>query len=359
MEMERTLGLINRAVRDLDAYHLAPSETPIKLNQNESPFDWPEEVKEEAARFCRERPWNRYPDFVPKRLHEDLASYAGATPEQILAGNGSNEVLLVLLVSLMNRAAPVIICEPTFAVYRMLITGLGGTVESVFSADDLTFDTAALKSACRNNPGSLLIAASPNSPTGSALSESQVREVLDVHEGFVVLDQAYAEFGGFSAVELCAAYPNLLVTRTFSKALAGAGLRLGYLVGSPEVVREIRKIKLPYNINFFSEFVASLLSRRRELIRERVRLICTERDRLYRHLRSLPLDMCYPSEANFILVRTSKCEALKDFLSREGILVRDVSSYPLLKDCLRISVGTPRHNEILRKKLDEFFSTVK
>jgi histidinol-phosphate aminotransferase len=202
----------------------------------------------------------------------------------------------------------------------------------------------------------VLILCSPNNPTGSTISEADLRKILRYHTGFCILDQAYVEFGGYNAVPLLREFPNLVITRTFSKAFSGAGLRLGYLLGTPAVVKEINKIKLPYNINFFSERVAAVLLRNLHTVKERLTLITAEREALFDFLRTLPFDKVYPSAANFILVRCREKQRLFDALKKEGILVRDVSSYPMLEYCLRISVGSAEENESLKKALRLFFT---
>ena len=355
MTPAQALNLINRRIRELAAYHLEREDTEVKLNQNENPFDWPADIKNAAADFCRQRPWNRYPPFIPEELKEMLGAYAGLGGSNVMVGNGSNEMLLVLLLSLVDRGGKVILCQPTFTVYRLLTRGLGGEEVTVSARSDLSIDAGAITEAAKANPRSLLILTSPNNPTGSSLSEAEIRSVLDVHSGFCILDQAYVEFGGYSAVPLIGSYPNLIITRTFSKAFAGAGLRLGYMLGSPEIIMELSKIKLPYNINFFSDYVARLLLSQRPLINEQVRGIIAERDLLYAALRKLPFDACYPSAANFVLVRCGKKQELFDHLKRDGILVRDVSTYPQLENCLRISVGSPEENTRLIASAGRFF----
>jgi len=166
-----------------------------------------------------------------------------------------------------------------------------------------------------------------------------------LHKGFCILDQAYVEFGGYDAMPLVQEFPHLIVTRTFSKAFSGAGLRLGYLAGQPSVVREINKIKLPYNINFFSEHAAMVLLRNRAIFEERVALLKAQRDEQYGFLRSFPFDNVYPSAANFILSRCREKQRLFESLKARGILVRDVSAYPMLENCLRISIGSEEENE--------------
>lgn len=356
MNLPETLKLINERIRSLKPYHLEPESCTVKLNQNENPFDWPKAVKEEIGRFCVERPWNRYPPFIPDALRDALAVYAGAPGSGVIVGNGSNEMLLVLLISLVKNNAAAILCQPTFTVYRLLAEGLGAKPHEVPLAPSLQYDVPAIIEAVKRNPSGLLVLCSPNNPTGSTVSETDLRKILQQHTGFCVLDQAYVEFGGYDAVPLLREYPNLIITRTFSKAFSGAGLRIGYLLGTPEVVKEIIKIKLPYNINFFSEKTALVLLKNLDVVKERLALIIAERDVLAAFLQSLPFDNVYRSSANFILVRCRKKRELFDFLKKEGILVRDVSSYPMLENCLRISVGSSEENKVMKKALGSFFS---
>lgn len=355
MNLSEALLLIRGSVRDLKAYHLEPQEFLVKLNQNENPFDWPAGIKAEMGRYCVERPWNRYPPFIPDNLKNALADYAGTTRGGIMVGNGSNEMLLVLLLSLAGQGSPVIFCQPSFTIYRLLSEGIGARAVPVSLNADLQFDKVAICEAIAAHPGAVLVLCSPNNPTGGALDEAGLREILSRHDGFCILDQAYVEFGGFDAMPLLSEFPNLIITRTFSKAFAGAALRLGYLAGNPEVIGQISKIKLPYNINFFSEHAATLLLRHGDLLRERVALIKAERDAQYDFLRTLPFDAVYPSEANYILVRIRKKASFLAALKAAGILVRDVSSYPLLENCLRIGIGTPEENEQVRTVIRSFF----
>ncbi|MBD3242440.1 MAG: histidinol-phosphate transaminase [Chitinivibrionales bacterium] len=356
MKLDDALQLVNKSVRDLHAYHLEPVPATVKLNQNENPYDWPADIKEEMAAFCRGEPWNRYPAFVPSELKAALAEYVGVAPEGVIAGNGSNEILMTTFISLVDRARPVILCQPTFTVYELLVRALGGSVDAVpLRTDDLAFDVDAICAACERNRGSLLVLCSPNNPTGSSLDEARLRRILSVHKGMVLLDQAYVEFGGFDAVALLGEYPNLLITRTFSKAFAGAGLRLGYLIGAPALIREINKAKLPYNLNLFADHIARLLLRNRARIADRIAELVAARDRTQAWLAELPLDRVYPSDANFILIRTGRKEPLMRYLVERGILVRDVSKYPMLDNCLRIGIGTPDENDALRSAFESFF----
>jgi histidinol-phosphate aminotransferase len=359
MESGEALALINERIRGISQYHLEPEDSTVKLNQNESPFDWPQQIKEDVADFCRTRPWNRYPNFVPDGLKKQLSAYTGVPAPGILVGNGSNEMLLVLMLSLASQQRDVILCQPTFTVYRLFAAGVGATERVVYLDKNLNFDVDAICDTVRTYPGSVLILCSPNNPTGSVLSESALRKILSVHTGFCVLDQAYVEFGGYSAVPLLKSNPNLIVTRTFSKAFAGAGLRLGYMLGTPEVIGQINKIKAPYNINFFSEHVGGVLLSQPGTVRERIDFIVSERDSLYGRCAALPFDAVYKSAANFILLRCSGKSELFAQLKKRGILVRDVSSYPMCENCLRVNVGTKEENALFLQAVTDFFASGK
>jgi histidinol-phosphate aminotransferase len=290
-------------------------------------------------------------------LKQTLAEYAGVSADAVIVGNGSNEMLLVLLIGLANHEYNVIICQPTFTIYNLLASGLGRKPSSVFLNQDMTYNSDQILDTSRQYPKSLLILCSPNNPTGTALTEEMAWKILETHTGFVILDQAYVEFGGFNALPLLKEYPNLIITRTFSKACSGAGLRLGYMLGAPEVLLELNKIKLPYNINFFSLHAAQMILSHRKKIEQTVAYIKAEREKVFAALKSLPLENVYPSAANFICVRCSSKNALFEYMRDKGdILLRDVSSYPLLENCLRISIGTAQENEKMIDCMKSFFN---
>jgi histidinol-phosphate aminotransferase len=360
MELGESLSLINDRIRGITQYHLEPEPSAtVKLNQNENPFDWPPKVKDEVAAFCRKRPWNRYPNFIPDSLKKKLSDYTGVDASGIIVGNGSNEMLLVLMLSLASQQRDVILCQPTFTVYRLLAAGVGAVERVVYLDKNMNFDVDAICGAAQMYPGSVMILCAPNNPTGSDLSESAIKKILRVHTGFCILDQAYVEFGGYSAVPLLKSNPNLIITRTFSKAFSGAGLRLGYMLGAPEVIGQINKIKLPYNINFFSEHVGGVLLSQINMVRERIDIIVNERNALYGELAALPFEAVYKSAANFIMLRCGRKNDLFSLLKHKGILVRDVSSYPMCENCLRVNVGSGDENKAFLNAVKDFFASVK
>jgi len=342
----RLLEKIKPAVRAITAYTLAPYRATIKLNQNESPYEMPDEIKREVERRLAERKWSRYPDFVPASLLERLAEFAGWKPEGTLAGNGSNELIQATLMVTVGAGSRVLIAEPTFTLYRQIVTVLGGEVISVPLTADLQFDVEAIRSRAIEERADVVIICSPNNPTGCRIDEDDLVRLAKGFDGLVVIDEAYHEFSGKTVVPWLSELPNLIVLRTFSKAMAMAGLRVGYLLASPELAREVHKATLPYNLNFFSATAAEVACEKYDLLRPQVEKSISERERLFESLSSIEGIHPVRSWANFMVARTEiQVKKLFEEVLARDILVRDVSRYPMLADYFRVSVGTPEEND--------------
>ena len=351
--------VVNQRVRELRRYSLKAARTGVKLNQNENPWDTPLEIKQETLRRLGHHAWSRYPDFSPQRLHKRLAEFSGWQPGGIIAGNGSNELIQALLMVTIGEGKRVLITEPTFALYRQITTVLGGEVASVPLKSDLQFDVSALLEEIEEKQPDVTIICSPNNPTGCVISDEDLAALLKASQGLVVVDEAYHEFADRSAVPLLSEHENLVVLRTFSKAMAMAALRVGYLLASPELVVEITKAVLPYNLNAFSQTAAEVAIEMFEAtLRPLVNAICGERDRLYAALATIPGLVPIESYANFMVVRSAiGPKRVFDGLLERDILIRDVSDYPMLSDYFRVSVGTPQENDLLIEALREILKS--
>ena len=346
---------IKPQVRALRTYTLSPDRASVKINQNENPWDAPERIKEETLRRLTERKWSRYPDFVSTSLHERLAEFAGWKRDGIIAGNGSNELIQAPLMVTIGPGKRVLICEPTFALYRQIATVLGGDVESIPLTADLQYDIARLKTEIKKTQPDVTIVCSPNNPTGCVISDRDLASFLKETPGIVVVDEAYHEFAEHSVVPLLQDHENLVVLRTFSKAMALAALRVGYLLTAPELAREIGKALLPYNLNAFSQTAAEVAVEMYDSdLRPLVAKMISERERLFGELSLIEGLSPIASRANFMVVR-SRIDPKKVFneLLRRDILVRDVSAYPMLNEYFRASVGTPDENDKLLRALHE------
>jgi histidinol-phosphate aminotransferase len=347
------LESIKPVVRALRAYTLSPHRASVKLNQNENPWDAPARIKQEVLRRFAERKWSRYPDFVPTSLNERLAEFARWKSDGVIAGNGSNELIQALLMVTISSGKSVLISEPTFALYRQVATVLGGEVETISLTSALEYDVKALRRTIEERQPDVTIICSPNNPTGCVIEDDELRSVLRTTRGLVVIDEAYHEFAEHSVVPLLNEHENLIVLRTFSKAMAFAALRVGYLLAAPDLVREIRKAVLPYNLNALSQLAAEVAVENYETeLRPLVQAIISERERLFAELSKVNGLMPVASKGNFMVVKSAADPAriFGELLQRD-ILVRDVSGYPMLSEYFRFSVGTPEENNQLLKAL--------
>jgi histidinol-phosphate aminotransferase len=349
------LNTIRPAVRELSPYSLKRAKARIKLNQNENPWEAPPAIKQEVLRRISSLTWSRYPEFVPEQLRQRLAEHTGWSVEGIVPGNGSNEIIQALLMVTLGEGKRVLINEPTFALYRQLATILGAEVITVPLTASLTYDSEKILEAVRRSDPDVLILCSPNNPTGCVIPSAQLASLLENARGLVVLDEAYIEFSGESALPLMRQYSNLVVLRTFSKAMALAGLRVGYLLAAPTLAREISKAVLPYNLNIISQTAAVVsLEMYDAHLKPLIERICAERDRLFLEIGRIQGLKPAPSRANFMVVQSSvpPTRVFNELLERD-ILIRDVSSYPRLQGYFRICVGKPDENDELIRALHE------
>jgi histidinol-phosphate aminotransferase len=355
LSIDQVLEQVKQQVRGIKAYTLAPLEAPIKLNQNENPYGVPLAIRDEVLARIIASDWARYPDFVPTRLLSQLATYAGWVPDGVMAGNGSNEMIQSVIQATIEPGKTVVLPEPTFSVYRQVITVAGGEVHSVPLTSNLQFDVEGLLAAIGSRRPAMTILCSPNNPTGSSLTRAEVeRFLIEAAPGLVVVDQAYLEIGGEDVAPLLRDHPNLVILRTFSKAMAMGGLRVGYCLADPALIREFNKAKMPYSLNIFSMIAAEVALERLDLLGPLVEAMAAEKDRLMTELAKIPGLHPYPSAANFLLVEVPIPPGeLFARLHEQGILVRDLSQSPLLSRHLRISVGTPEENRQLLGALHE------
>ena len=338
------LALIKPAVRAQAAYLLAAPSAQRKLNQNESPFDFPAALKAQVLARAAAAPWQRYPEFAPAALLARLAVEYGWMAEGVLVGNGSNELIQATLAVTLAAGDAVVAPSPTFSLYRLLTNVFGGRYVPVPLGADFAYDVDRLIEVAVRERARVVVLNSPNNPTGSALPPDAVSRVLRATDALVLADEAYQDFGGPSALPLLAREPRVVVLRTFSKALGLAGLRCGVALAHPAVAREIAKAKLPYNVNLVTLAAAEAALDAAPLRADRIRQIVATRDRVAPRLAALGGLTVFPSAANFLLVRFHRIPAAVVFhclLDEYGILVRDVSGAAELRECLRITIGTP------------------
>jgi histidinol-phosphate aminotransferase len=338
-------SLVRPELRELPEYNYVPAVGKHKLDQNEVPWELPRWVKREVARRLVETDWARYPDFHADALRSEIGRLHGWPAQGVLVGNGSNEILALALEALTSVGGEVLGAEPCFGLYRMFVTRAGAKPRFLPPRPDLRLPFHDLRAAVEADPRRPLLLASPNNPTGEALSPREVEGLLERLEAPLLLDNAYGEFCRHDYRPLLARHPHLLLFRTFSKAWSLAGLRLGYLLADPDLVRELVKVKLPYNLGHAGAIAGQLvLGEAQPAARRRVAAVLGRRPGWERMLREAGCEV-FPSEANFLLVRlpsAAEARRVKQELAERGILVRDVgsgSSVGGLAGCLRVSIG--------------------
>lgn len=350
--MKSPLQNFKPEVLALDGYHLKAYDCPVKLNQNESPFDVPETLKKEILNAVRQKPWSRYPEPMPMDLVQALAEHVGTDPDGLIVANGSNTLLQLLLSVISAPGVDIVVPSPSFSLYGMYTTVFGGNTVSVPLTSNYRFDVPAIQQALQNPNVRLAILCSPNNPTGCSISNDELETLLTSTNALIMVDEAYGEFYNQTALDLLPQYPNLIILKTFSKAFGAAGVRIGYLIAQPNVKNEIIKGKIPFDINVFSHTAALTILQQETLLKERIDYICAERDRVYQALTQIKGVTVYPTDANLILFEVDDPPTVFNGLVEQGVLIRNVTSYPMLEKALRVSVGTTEEN-------DQFLSALK
>ncbi|MBO6574837.1 MAG: histidinol-phosphate transaminase [Rhodothermales bacterium] len=325
----------------------------VKLNQNESPLDVPDAIKRDLADALLGTALNRYPSEIPRTLRAELAARLDHPEEGIIIGNGSNELTYTLGMCFVGPATPVVLPRPMFSLYDAMVRLHGGQVVPVAPRPDLSFDVDGLLAAMDRTQAPLTVVTTPNNPTGLALSREDVVRLIEGAPGAIVVDEAYVEFNPHGTVaDLIARYPNLLVMRTLSKAFGLAGLRLGFVLGQPRIIREMMKSRLPFMVDRVAEAAALSLLRHVDLVAGRARDIKRWTEELTLAMQDVDGVQVLPSDTNFVLFRTPlEPRAMMDRLAAEGILVRNMGGYPELRGYLRVSSGTEDENRLFLRAL--------
>ena len=344
--------LIRPEILALKAYHVADSDGMVKLDAMENPYPLPAALRRELAEHLSRVELHRYPDPSGRKLRELLARKMKVPAGmEILLGNGSDDLIQIVTFACARPGAAMMFPAPTFVMYGMNATLSGMKPLRYALREDYTLDRDAFVARVKAEQPALIFIAYPNNPTGVLYPEEDIVAVLRAAQGLVVLDEAYHVFAQKSFLPRLAEFPNLVVMRTVSK-LGLAGIRLGYLAGRPEWIAEFNKVRQAYNVNVLTQAAATFVLERLEVLEEQAKRILAEREGLGRALAALRGVTVYPSAANFFLVRVPDADRTYEALRRQGVLVRNLNG-PGLKNCLRITVGTPDENRILLTAMRE------
>lgn len=348
---------VRAPIRAINAYHVPDSGGLIKLDAMENPYTWPEELRQAWSTLLRETDVNRYPDPQAQALKARLRRHLRLGEEQgLLLGNGSDEIIQMILLTLAQPGRVVLSVEPGFVMYRMIATFAGLSYVGVdLRPEDFALDLPPLLEAIERERPAVIFLAVPNNPSGNCFDPDAIRAIIAAAPGLVVADEAYGPFTDVSFLPELGRYPNLLVMRTLSK-LGLAGLRLGLLCGPQAWIAEIDKTRLPYNINVLTQVSAAFALAHEDLFQHQAETIRRDRELLYQTLRAFPGLQVYPSQANFLLCRlpAGRGNEIHRALIEQGVLVKNLhGAHPQLQDCLRLTVGREVENQVLVRALGE------
>ncbi|MFC1553777.1 histidinol-phosphate transaminase [candidate division KSB1 bacterium] len=346
--MSKYMGKIKQSILDKKPYSFNEIQAEIKLNQNESPYDIPNEIKKKVCDLVLLKKWNRYPSISGEPLREALSKYLDIPESKIAVGVGSDEMLNSVASIILSKDKKLLIVEPTFQMYEQCGIALDADIVRINLNEDFSYPVEKIIDTIREQNIDLFMFASPNSPTGKSMAVSDIERILECSDCIVVVDEAYYEFSGKTALPLLEEHKNLIITRTLSKAFSMAGLRAGYLIADEKLVENIFKVKMPFSLNIFTEAAAVAILEDPIIIKKNVEKILNSKRSLFQFLNTIKGMEILDSDTNFFVIRIPEIgKRAIDILRENGIAARDISHYPMLDDCIRINVGTPEENEIV------------
>ncbi len=358
----------------LRPYDAKKVRAEIDLSSNEHPANLPSELMDRVRSRLAEVPMNRYPDPMAEELRCLIAEANGLEPGNVLIGNGGDELILDLVLAWGGPGRSMLDCPPTFVMYELDARMTGTDLVSVPRREDFSLDEEAVMAVVRGDSGGgdsgggdsggggpsgvdIVAISNPNNPTGDLVPETLLIDILNATDAPVLIDEAYFEFSRHTMRPHMDRHPNLLLLRTFSKAFSMAGVRVGYMLGHTDVIRELTKVRQPYSVDRVSQLIATTVFRERAVFESGLHEALRTRDLLGDGLSRLPGVEVFPSEANFVLFRVPLASAVwRDLLHNYGILVRDFTRTPGLEECLRVTVGTEDEARRFLEAMDRIIS---
>jgi len=334
------------SIESLKGYQVSPIQYEIQLDANESKnFLFPKGLN------IKDLSINLYPDNQALDIRSEIGKYIQIDSKYILEGNGSSELLELLVKTYVDKNEVILSYEPSFSMYKIYSQIYSTTFVGVPSRSDFSLDIQIMIDYAKQYNPKLIFICTPNNPTGYLIPKNEIKRLLESTTALVAVDEAYMEFtdGLTSMVDEIHNYNNLVVLRTMSKAFGLAGIRLGYLIGNLDVIKDLNKVKSPYHLNALSQYVGVKALQMKDEVRKNVLEIQSRRNELEVELSKLKFHL-YPSFGNFLFVQ-SDIENLGDLLKNKGILIRAFSNE--LKSYYRITIGTKEENEILVHRLKE------
>lgn len=354
--------MIRPLVKKIQAYHVADASGLIKLDAMENPYSLSKDLTLKLQETLSHAELNRYPDPSASALRDKLRQLM-QVPENksIVLGNGSDELIQMLAMAVADHDSDVCLLsfEPGFVMYKMIADFVGIKYVGVALTENFLLDMESTREAIKQHRPAIIFIAYPNNPSANCYSEASIEEIIKIAPGMVVLDEAYHPFAQTSFMQRLPEFDNLLVMRTVSK-MGLAGLRLGLLCGHQDIINEVDKIRLPYNINVLTQLTAAFVLDNSTELEQQAATIRQQREVLLDKMNAIKSLQVFPSQANFILFRVLDKDANDVFkrIKDLGVLIKNMrTDTGLLKNCLRVTVGTPEENKAFLSALMKALAT--
>lgn len=339
---------------NLPSYDVTEQDWNIKVNANESNLNLPPIVEDRVMGRLSRIAFNRYPNTEMDDLREQIADNFKVKKQNVLLGNGSSEILEKLFFAFGGKGKKIVYPQPSFSMYTIYAKYSESEGVPVALEEDYSLDAKKFVAAVNAADAAMAVICTPNNPTGNAISMEDIEYIAQNIPCAFVIDEAYVEFYGESAVSLLKKYPNMIVARTFSKAYGLAAARVGYMLANEEIISMVDKAFMPYCINVMSLVTADTVYQMRHEFVPRIQMTIAERKRMEKELSRIDAFTVYPSQTNFILVRYEYAKQLNERLENIGIGVRSFGDAKRLENCLRISIGTREENDAWFKAIKDF-----
>lgn len=349
--------VVREEIRNLKPYEVKDFPVRIKLDANESTYSLPEEFQERLLYEIKDIAFNRYPDPHAMKLKEVISKELGIEMDELLIGNGSDELIQSVIIAFGESKAKVLFPIPTFAMYEILSKALGKIPIKVPLNDEWDLDLDMITKFLKEEYPKITFLSFPNNPTGNCFSIDKVLEIIDLSKGIVVLDEAYYDFSKKTFIHYLKDLKNLIILRSLSK-IGLAGLRVGIMIANRELIEQLIKVQLPYNVNIISQVISGFILRHKEIINHQIQLTIKEREKLFVSMKKLEGIIPFPTDSNFILFKEKRDASYiwRSFLEH-GILIKNLDSMERLKNCLRVTIGKEQENREFLKVLKRSLTT--
>lgn len=358
VESMRPEEFIRPQIRTLKAYESKSIPDCIRLDANENPLAWPKGMKEQL--FSSAFALNRYPDGEAQELKEALSRFTGVPSEGILTGNGSDELIQLIMTTFGGENRAVLIHPPTFSMYGAAAKVTGTEVVEIpllltEDGTDFRLDVEGILKKAAQPEVHVIVLCNPNNPTGTLFNREDILRIVEESQKIVIVDEAYGEFSGESVVDQIPNYPNLLVMKTFSKLFAMAALRLGYLLGQSATIELLNRARQPFNVNSITQKAGVIALGYTKEYFEQGRTLIAELETIVSALTTFPTVKVFATRSNFVLFQPENPDQVYQDLIQKGLLIRNMGDLPVIGKALRLSVGLPEENKRLIRALQEIF----